>query len=342
MDAVRQASERLGGTDARRNRSPRATAASAIARPKPPEAPVTNQTRCSTLLFNTAPEASAAGLLTNRTSVFSYRPGRYHADRAGQLGPGRLELGDVPGLENQLQVEDPGIKRLELRWCRPPHGMGPRLAGTRRDFRYGLADQALMVEPTLAGDDRAGGAHARVEADRVQHEPAPGTSSAPNAAHRPPANPPAAPVIGTPRGSRRIRCASRAAPSLSLSHLTSSSDRPLLGSEHSRRVLERRRTSHSTVRLAGTGSAPGPAAQSLHCTRAAVGRAAAARRDVDVRHPRGHGGRKQLAGAVRRCRDRITLSPRPPAPVRWPPPSRPPRRHRRHQTQPRSTARAGP
>src|SRR4051812_30196325 len=101
-----------------------------------------------------------------------------------------------------LEVHHPLAERVEAvladdRVRRDAHLARP---GGRLEDR--LAVERRVVQPALAEDDGEGGPGALVVADGVEDEGRPGLEPGPEAAHRPPEMPPAAPDIGTPRGSR--------------------------------------------------------------------------------------------------------------------------------------------
>ena len=166
---------------------------------------------------------------------------------------------------------------------------------------------------------------------------APGSSRAPNAAHSPPARPPAAPVIGTPRGSRGsvARQRRRAARDSRCDRVAASA--PFCGANTAAARSNGVRTSHSTTSRAPRR--PPCLLDRLDRARAAVGRRAAARGDEhDLRAGLDRRG-DQLAGARARRRLGVALVRAPRAPGRSP---RRPRRSPSRRPRPaRSPARTG-
>ena len=158
-----------------------------------------------------------------------------------------------------------------------------------------------------------------VEVERVEHERRARLER--GAVRRPTArrtSPPAAPVIGTPRGSRGKRRGELVEALLQpLDHRRVGA---LLRPEDARRVLERRAhvAQHDDLRAAE----PAGLLDRLERARAAVGRRRAADRDEDHRRAGARRRGDQLAGAVGRGRPRVALVLGDQRRARWPPPSR--------------------
>ena len=74
------------------------------------------------------------------------------------------------GLQHALQVEHPRAEGVELARADDREARHAGLPRAGRDLAGDLALQRLLVDPALADDDRAGGAHARVEVQRAEHE----------------------------------------------------------------------------------------------------------------------------------------------------------------------------
>ena len=106
------------------------------------------------------------------------RPRRRHgtsqrlsgSDQLGQLTPGAPQLVERRRLEDVLEVEHPRAHRVERTDAADRVAGDAALAGTGRDLRHELADEALLIEPALAGDHGPRGAHPPVELDGVEHE----------------------------------------------------------------------------------------------------------------------------------------------------------------------------
>src|SRR3954454_20055247 len=81
---------------------------------------------------------------------------------------GRLQLGDGGRHERALEVDDALPERVERVGADDRVQRHPGLAGAGADLADELALERLLVEPSLAGDDRSRGAHALVEAQRVE------------------------------------------------------------------------------------------------------------------------------------------------------------------------------
>ncbi len=182
-------------------------------------------------------------------------------------------------------------------WRRPVATSDTRLAG-----------QALEVQPPLAGDDGPRGAHPRVEAELVEDERPRRGPARPRT--RPTArrtSPPAAPVNGTPRGSRASRRASCPRRAAQPPHLVLVG--ALLRREHARGVLERRcarRTARRALRRPGRRHAR----IASIAPRAAVGGGAAADAEPDDPRPGVDRRRDQLPGAGGAAAHRVALARR--------------------------------
>ena len=133
------------------------------------------------------------------------RPARPR-DRRPRVAP------SVARLEDRLQVEDPQAERVELARARRSRGTARRSAGAASRPRTPPCPRGSAVDPSLAGHHRARRAHPQVEAEWSSMNAPPARARRRASAHRPPASPPAAPVIGTPRGSRGSRAREVAQP----------------------------------------------------------------------------------------------------------------------------------
>src|SRR4030081_861667 len=75
-----------------------------------------------------------------------------------------------PGLVHGLQVEDPLLERAQRIRAHDRVARHAGLAAAHGGLPGGLALERLLIDPPLARDAAARGAHPRVEPERVEHE----------------------------------------------------------------------------------------------------------------------------------------------------------------------------
>src|SRR5215218_7153740 len=99
----------------------------------------------------------------------AWLPGAFGEAAAEPLA-GRLDLGEGRRLLHELEVDDALAERVEPVGADDRVERHARLARARADLADELALQRLLVELALAGHDRARGAHAHIERQRVEEE----------------------------------------------------------------------------------------------------------------------------------------------------------------------------
>ena len=184
-----------------------------------------------------------------------------------------------------------------------------------RDLAGDLALQRLLVDPALADDHRARGAHARVEVQRAEHERGAGLER--GAVLRPQ---PAAEAAGAAGHRLAARIARQRRGEL-VQPLGQPLDRrgvgALLRAEDLGRALERRAHVAQARRAARRAARRRPRSPRWRPARAVGGGAAAAGDEHDL--GAGLDGRDdELAGPARRGRHRRRAPRARPAPARWP------------------------